>query len=175
MNRAAQRYAPFYCEENVWQLARSGQVAPASVVFVSNRTRSCALWAQRAASELSMPVLWDYHVILVAHAKEGPLVYDLDSRLEFPLTLPEYLRGTFPSGDKLRKTLRPRFRVVDVPEFLEHFGSDRSHMQEDGEWRAPPPDWTRIGEVMNLFDFVETERDFYGQVGDLTWLIERDW
>ena len=38
------------------------------------------------------------------------------------------------------------FRVVPVDAFLNHFGSDRSHMiNKKGEWQAPPPPYAPIG------------------------------
>ena len=44
-------YQPYYCEENVWRLCADGavDVARASVLLVTNRSRMCAVWRQRAA------------------------------------------------------------------------------------------------------------------------------
>lgn len=37
------------------------------------------------------------------------------------------------------------YRVVPVPQLLQHFASDRSHMRRpDGEWSAPPPPYPCI-------------------------------
>lgn len=170
------RYAPFYCEENVWHLAKEGVGGdPSFVVFISNPQKSCALWAQRSASSADMPVLWDYHVILVSAPSDGALVWDLDTRLGFPVRLRDYLDGTFPYGEALRETLLPRFRVLPAATYVERFASDRSHMHEGDDWRAPPPEWPTIGEGMNLFDFVDTEREFAGEVGGLPWLRRHEW
>lgn len=175
--QSQRRYTPFYCEENVWHLAKDGVgTDPSFVVFISNPKRSCALWAQRASSSADMPVLWDYHVVLVSAPAEGPpLVWDLDSRLGCPVKLKDYLDGTFPYGDALRESLLPRFRVLPAATYLERFASDRSHMNEDGEWREPPPEWPPIGQGMNLFDFVDTEHEFVGETGGLTWLRHHEW
>ena len=49
-------------------------------------------------------------------------------------------------GQDLRNAvLAPRFRLIAVSEYREHFSSDRSHMRTDeGGWRHPPPPWPAL-------------------------------
>jgi hypothetical protein len=146
------RYAPYYCEENVYHLCAESSLSPAHgvvhrrVVIISNERRCCALWAQRAAASRHRPVLWDYHVIFSAQtAAESWLVWDLDTRLGFPVSLPVYLSGTFRPLDRAHRWLAPRFRIQTAEDYRAHFSSDRSHMRADnGEWLQPPPPWPPI-------------------------------
>ncbi len=140
-------YAPFYCEENVWHLSGDPQIeaGQAEVLFISNPFRSCALWEQRAADEDSLPVIWDYHVILVAPSNSGPQVWDLDTRLGFPVDLRMYLKSTFRTLPAGLSRLAPLFRVIDAETYRGVFSSDRSHMRAaDGGWLHPPPPWSAI-------------------------------
>lgn len=175
--RAAQRYQPCYCEENVWHLAAAPELAALErhVVFISNPARRCAVWAQRSAPAPGEPVLWDYHVILLARAAGEAWVYDLDTVLPFPERLEAYLEGAFPMQGTLPEALEPRFRVVEAERFREVFASDRSHMRRaGGGWSAPPPPWPRLGAgAMNLSRFVEMEAPFEGEVLELAGLLQR--
>jgi hypothetical protein len=170
LDRASFRYASCYCEENVWQLAREERIehAKGRVVFISNAKRCCPMWSQRAASSPEQPALWDYHVIYLARrTDERWWVYDLDSTLAFPVGAELYLQSTFPRLERLEAELRPSFRVVAREEFLRTFATDRSHMREGDLWRAPPPPWPLIrteASTMNLFDFVDMEKAFVGEV-----------
>lgn len=161
------RYCPCFCEENIWHLctdpavSRDGRpisVEERHVVFISNARRSVWMRQQRAGG--TEPVVWDYHVVLLA----GGLVWDPDTLLGFPVALERWLRDSFtPSPD-----LAPRFRVIGAPTYLDRFASDRSHMiGPDGTPLKPLPPWPPIGEGMNLFRFVDMETPFVGQLLDL--------
>lgn len=155
MSEVAQhRYAPSYCEENVWHLCGEPRFArvEARVVFVSNAERACALWCQRSAERPGEAVVWDYHVILAARAACGWEVWDLDTTLGAPVPLAEYLAMTFvdlrllppPLLDELAG-LAPRFRVLEAELYRAEFSSDRSHMEGAGwEIRPPAPPWPAI-------------------------------
>jgi hypothetical protein len=124
------------------------------------------MWNQRAATSPHAPVLWDYHVVLLA---EGPLeVFDLDSCLGVPCTLAQWLKGTFPEDRRVEPSYQPSFRVVDADCFIRTFASDRSHMRTpDGAWQAPPPKWPAIhtaSQTMNLMSFVDLQAPFVGRV-----------
>jgi hypothetical protein len=146
-------YQPYYCEENVWHLAKSEVFAARDgrAVFVSNETRHVALWRQRASRDPEQPILWDYHVLFLVRA-EAWLVYDHDTTLDFPVALDAYLDETFrfrapPYG--------PRFAVYDAPAYVAELATDRSHMVDDhGAWRAPPPPWPPIGSGTNLERYI---------------------
>ena len=162
------RYQLFYCEENVWWLCQEPRFADAKswVVFISNHARQCAVWQQRAADP-GEPVVWDYHVVLLV---EG-MVWDLDTRLGFPVSLDDYLRASFRALPPELSHLTPRFRVVRRDEFVSTFATDRSHMRSDRGWRAPPPSWEPPGEGMNLMRFVDMDADFVGHVASLERLL----
>lgn len=152
------RYCPFFCEENIWQLCGEEGLLGAiplqerRVVFISNARRRVEVRRQRAGA--GGPVLWDYHVVLVAGGK----VWDPDTTLGFPIALDAWIRDSFNPADP------PRFRVIDARTYRERFASDRSHMAGSG--KAPPP-WPPIGEGMNLMRFVDLETPFLGEVVDL--------
>jgi protein N-terminal glutamine amidohydrolase len=138
------RYHPFYCEENIWHLCRSGEVT--EVVFITNPARRVALWHQKAAPP-DRPIVWDYHVI----AADGRDLWDLDSRLGCPIGRADYLEATFATVGLQPPEYDPRFAVVAAADFVRDFRSDRSHMRgPDGSWQAPPPPWPAIADSSNL-------------------------
>ena len=146
MRRSDFDYHPFYCEENAWRLAADKRLQDCGrwIVFVTNRTRTCALWHQRAG-EVGQPVVWDYHVLVVVRAQADLLVLDLDTTLDFPIALVSYLQQTFPHLSRWPVAYRPSFRVVAADAFLPRFASDRRHMKDDaGQWRQQPPPWPPI-------------------------------
>ena len=155
------RYCAFFCEENVWHLCADADaidipVDERRVVFISNARRQVVMRHQRAGA--GGPVVWDYHVVLLAGGK----IWDPDTTLGFGVELKRWARESFVD---LEPALAPRFRVIDAPTFLKTFASDRSHMKgPDGRPLKPPPPWPPIGTGMNLMRFVDMEAPF---VGDL--------
>lgn len=146
---AALRYTPFYCEENIWQLAAERRDAglASTVALVTNPDRTCALWNQRAAGPPGDPITWDYHVILLARDSpgEGWQVWDLDTHLGAPVDFPIYAAGTFAPPGRLPARFEPRFRLIAGDEWIDKFSSDREHMRTPtGAFREPPPPWPRI-------------------------------
>ena len=151
---------PCYCEENVWRLAfrklwndrNSGTPTNSSnkyfVLFVSNPKGCVPMFQQLASAQRDgdKPIFWDYHVILLeaTTSKSGTRIWDIDSRLECPISLKEYVSQTFPRHEKWLEDYQPFFRVVDALVFLQHFSSDRSHMIVNGQWSAPPPEYDCI-------------------------------
>ncbi len=164
-------YAPYYCEENIWQLARAGRFerGQADVVFISNAQRSCPLWSQRACKKHGEPVFWDYHVVLVQHDPVRKVI-DLDSTLGSSLDPETWWGATFPLMDFIIPEFRPRFRLIDAELFARTFASDRSHMRsEDGSWKAAPPHWPcpSPGEAgVDLQIFIDTS-DASGAPGEV--------
>ena len=81
---------------------------------------------------------------MVNEPSRNTLVWDLDTKLSFPVAFTEYAS----------RALRPRelpvhyqqlFRVVGGADYLQTFASDRSHMMNsDGSWKSPPPSYTPI-------------------------------
>ncbi len=164
-------YVPCYCEENVYQLLKSSPLKDFAsyAIFISNPSKTCALWNQKAASEPGQPAVWDYHVIPAIFREDTWWVYDLDSFLEFPCSLENYLRESFPLQGQLPESFEPRFKLVPKQYYLQTFASDRSHMNRGGKWIAEPPVWLPIEAVderMNLFRFVDMSSQQDGQVLD---------
>lgn len=163
------RYQPFYCEENVWWLARDEARFGGRLrwgVFICNATRQCALWAQRLARP-GRPVLWDYHVVLAVGGATCD-VWDLDSRLGAPVPLSTWLAATFLPLAPGSEHLAPRFRVVEAGELVARFSSDRSHMRDArGAFLQPPPPWpppVLPGQGSNLARFLDPADPIAGVV-----------
>jgi len=93
----------------------------------------------------------------------------MDSRLDYPCALDDYLNGTFQydfmhidndhdidndndssnnsnaaAAAAAAKKYSPMFRVVRAEAYLRHFSSDRMHMFNDGKWSSPPPTYDCI-------------------------------
>ena len=161
-NAFERAYCPFYCEENIWHLCHEPNFdhADASVVVISNPGRGVLCWGQRAAAEEGMPVLWDYHVVLL-HRESTWMIYDFDSTAQFPISAEDYLEHTFPQSEEVSGAFSPLFRIIAGKEYVENFVSDRSHRRDsDGDWSAPPPEWPTIGgNRTNTFpQFITTDK-----------------
>jgi len=164
---------PFYCEENVWHLCQHPllQGRPKKAVFISNPLKVCPMWSQRAGR--GRPIVWDYHVIVLA---EAPFeVWDVDTTLGLPLPAAEYLAKSF--HENVPKPYQPRFRLVPAEVYVDVFCSDRAHMRKrDGSFTRPAPVWPTItpkGQTPNLMRFVDMEQTFLGEVVDLPELKRR--
>ncbi|MCB9530018.1 MAG: hypothetical protein H6701_16805 [Myxococcales bacterium] len=169
------RYQPFYCEENIWHLARQLAAHAAWVVFISNRARRCLLLGQRAGEGPARLVVWDYHVVLVTAEAGGAQVWDLDCVGGAPLPVKRWIDETFALVGHSLPSYDACFRVVDAAVFVEAFASDRRHMRgPDGSWQAPPPPWPVIGEGFNLMRWVDLDDGgMPGEVLDLAGLRAR--
>ena len=142
------KYAAYYCEENIWHLCAERRDAglASTVLLLTNAERTCALYNQRAAAP-GAPILWDYHVILLANDDHRGhwMVWDLDTRLDLPLGFSDYVAGTFAEPGRLDARFDVRFRVIDGAAWLADFSSDRAHMKTaQDRYRAPPPPWPAI-------------------------------
>lgn len=156
-------HTPFYCEENAWHIAQHDRLRgrDPQVVFVTNARRQCVFWNQRAARREGTPLVWDYHVFVVARGDGGEwAVWDPDTFLGCPIGVGAYLEGTF-TRTVPAKWL-PRFRVFSAQEFVATFSSDRRHMHDtQGHWQAPPPAWPAIvreGIGSNLESFLDVAK-----------------
>ncbi|CAM9771640.1 unnamed protein product [Discosporangium mesarthrocarpum] len=138
-------YTSHYCEENVLRLCKRFIEEPPSnftlfVAFISNRNKQVPLWCQRLSGVPHEPVLWDYHVVLIAIGGHKSWIYDYDSTLPFPCEASTYIAQTFRGGTVIDSRFRQYFRVVEAKTCLDHFASDRSHMiNSRGQYSAPPP------------------------------------
>lgn len=176
-------YQPYYCEENIWQLARelsAQRGAPkdakrgeekADVWFLLNKNQSVATAQQRAVEESSF-VIWDYHVVYHS-LSQG--VFDLDTRCPFPCSVDAYLEASFLSiATVISEDYLPYFRVLPASEYLSLFSSNREHMlDEGGYYLQPPPEWATIGDGSNLALFIDFDNQSLGQILSLEQLISR--
>src|SRR5262245_30375274 len=87
---------PFYCEENVWHLCQEPALASRrrDVVFVANAEGACPMWRQKAGR--GKPIVWDYHVVLLAW--DPPEIWDVDCTLGVPLPAITWLQKSFHPG-----------------------------------------------------------------------------
>ena len=124
-----------------------------------------SLGSQAAGREEDGLVMWDYHVILIVKEDSSDsLVYDLDTRLPFPVSFQTYCEKTFGDESNIIEKFRRKFRVVPGADYLSGLSSDRRHMRsdkEDQEWLKTPPLWSCIqgnrGEEHNLESFISME------------------
>jgi hypothetical protein len=143
-------YTSCYCEENVYWLCKkfTEEIMMKDfchyVVVVSNPTKAVPIFQQQAGKEEHEGlVVWDYHVfVLQASTKfrdnSSSLIWDLDTKLGFPLPAEEYFDKSFPM--ELDEEEAIYFKVIDAQTYLRDFSSDRSHMKdEQGNWQSPPP------------------------------------
>jgi protein N-terminal glutamine amidohydrolase len=174
------KYTPFYCEENIWQLAQ--ERVNGSAVFISNATRQVACFSQKRAHQPDEPMVWDYHVVWLEEGASGATatatatVWDFDSTLGLVTPAQVYLAETF---RPVRAAFAPMFRLVAKADFVRDFASDRSHMKcADGSYQAAPPPWPCIGESEkppNLAEFLrmDVSADAPGDVLSLDALLAR--
>ena len=150
-------YQSFWCEENIWQLLQHPAAAADDrlVLVMTGAEAPVACWKQKAGNDTD-PVLWDYHVVLATRA-DGWRVWDLDSRLGFPVDAQTWMQTTFPYPERVPVRFRPRFAAIPADDYLRRFGSDRAHMRDlDGNWQQPPPPWTAIdGKGLRLADVIQ--------------------
>ncbi|KAF9246118.1 N-terminal glutamine amidase-domain-containing protein [Melanogaster broomeanus] len=168
-------YTSCYCEENIYLLVKRFLTPPENrqkwdvfAVFISNPTRTVALWNQRMASSRDTAVVWDYHVVLVLRSRSGGhhqppnlqqtsersiWIYDLDTQLPVPCHWKEVRK--FREDTKLSSRWQTvifisLFRVVPGDDYLDNFASDRSHMisqsntSEEPRYLANPPPYPLI-------------------------------
>jgi protein N-terminal glutamine amidohydrolase len=140
-------YAACYCEENVWRLLASEELADwnTSAVAVFGRRQSVAVYRQRKGRPGDGLVFWDYHVFALARSGAESFVLDFDTSLPFVAGAREYVEAAFPQGEGSASAdprYAPLFRVMLGPDYLSRLSSDRSHMRRpDGSWLVSPPPW----------------------------------
>ncbi len=156
------RYAPRYCEENIWHLARDArfQASETLVALITGYGPYRPFWYQRCVADPQLPVWWDYHVILLVRQGSWQ-VWDLDTTLDLPTAAKTYLEKTFLNSVIASKDTDVILRLVPADYYLEHFASDRAHMRlPSGKWLAEPPAWPMIlpHHRSNLLEWLDTGR-----------------
>jgi hypothetical protein len=138
-------YQPYWCEENIWQLAGSPEVGPGEriVLVITGVVEETLCWQQQLAPP-GQPVRWDYHVVLAVRNQHWQ-VWDFDTRLGHPVAAETWLHGTFPRPAAVPVYFQPRFGWFPADQWRREFSSDRQHMRSaSGGWQQPPPPWPPI-------------------------------
>ena len=170
LHRDAFPYNAYFCEENIWWLAKSLadaglDTARMRVLLFTNPSQTTLLFNQREAPP-GAPVVWDYHVVLQAMIDSEAKVLDFDTRLDFPSAYEDYLLRTFTPQSSLPEEYRAWARVIPAESYLRHFYSDRSHMLG----RLPPsefPDYPIIQPEAGVKAIALQEyRDLRATIGD---------
>jgi protein N-terminal glutamine amidohydrolase len=170
-------YQPFYCEENIWLLAQDPRCGTGErlVVLITGTNAHVAMWHQKPADTPGEPLLWDYHVVLLAR-NPGWEVWDFECDLGMPMAANAWMAACFPHQDRLPTRHRPRFRVMPAAEYVATLRSDRSHMRDgNGSFVKAPPPWKPPGSGLdsNLVRFVDLRQTFVGEIVDLAGLHRR--
>lgn len=170
------KYTAAYCEENIWHLAGEDRFRglETKVVLVTGPGSHRRLWFQGCSEHDSVPVYWDYHVILLVKHDTWQ-VWDLDTTLEFPVDAATYFRKTFYGPDESFSNENVIFRSINSKEYIENFSSDRSHMRlPSDEWAAPPPAWPVIvnSDESNLMAWLDIDSEGPGELLTLEQIIE---
>ena len=164
-NKSQYLYTPLFCEENIWQLLLAlSSIIPMDkmwTLILTNPEKKVLLLNQQA-SAINQPVVWDYHVILLAEINQQFYIFDFDTRLNFVTPLHEYLQNTFISPNNLPPEFIPYLRKVPAQSFLNNFYSDRSHMKNHIE-ESEFPDWPIINAdkkgPISLADYLNVEQE----------------
>jgi protein N-terminal glutamine amidohydrolase len=165
------RHQPFWCEENIWHLAGDPAIGPGErhALFITGQAGEVACWAQRAAPDPTIPVRWDYHVVLAVRLAPGDWqIWDLDSHLGHPLPATIWLTGTFRHQTRIPPSFRPRFALIPATDYRRDLYSDRSHMRTPtGDWQQPRPPWPAITNgTRSLTEYLATATlDLGGLIG----------
>ncbi len=164
-------YQAFYCEENIWQLAKQRNESDGEVWFIINPQNTVATAMQQAAEDQGF-VVWDYHVIYYSPSHG---IYDLDTLCSFPCLPTHYLQESFANlAPYLEKEYAPYFRVITAVDYLKDFSSDRKHMlDEAGKYHASPPPWSTIGEGNTLSLYYDFNHKQLGEIFSLDEIMER--
>jgi len=132
LNKKQYHYTALFCEENIWKLIESSLsskiIIPVDVLFIINQFNSIALFDQKK-SVGENPVIWDYHVVLSAQVCNQFVIFDFDSRCEFPGDIHTYFNKTFVNYNMLDNHYKPFIRSFSAEYFYQHFTSSRQHMK----------------------------------------------
>ena len=164
-------YQPYFCEENIWQLAKQRNEADAEVWFIISPNNTVATAMQKSA-EQGACIIWDYHVVYYS-PHEG--VMDFDTCCPFPCEPSQYLELSFNNIQKqVTAEYKPYFRVIPAIDYLKQFSSNRSHMLNDkGKYRQLPPKWPCIGDGNTFSAFIRFDDKAYGNIYSLDDLLLR--
>jgi hypothetical protein len=165
-HRASYRYHPHYCEENIWHLCQRPEFADSQVLVVAANGAFFPILCQREAVAPHVPLLWDYHVILLWRASDHQsYILDFDTTLPFCTPVAQYFQQAFLDEYRLKPAFVPWFRVMLAPAYVVSLQSDRRHMKTATGWLSPPPAWPPLSTTTsNLHKFTDMTDREYGQI-----------
>jgi len=130
-NRNSYTYTPLFCEENIWKLIKSFYTSklatPIDVLFIINPSNTVAVFEQSLSVD-GQPMIWDYHVVLSACFKQQTVIFDFDSRCDFPAEINQYFAATFPENRPVSNKFQALLKAIPANLYLQGFSSDRKHM-----------------------------------------------
>jgi len=157
-------YQAAFCEENIWHLCQQNSLQNSYVIFIFSKGEAFPMLNQRASQHPSLPIFWDYHVVLLVMT-ENNQIFDFDTTLPFSTDIETYFHYSFIDENLLTDKETPLFRLVPSGEFVKLFSSDRSHMKTPSGWLAPPPSWPCIGSSKtNLSEFIQASNNHFGEL-----------
>jgi hypothetical protein len=166
-------YQSAYCEENIWHLCQQEGFKNSYAVFIFSKGDSFPMLNQRASQHPTLPIFWDYHVVLLV-MNEDNQIFDFDTTLPFNTNIETYFNQSFIDERLLSEIERPLFRLVPSSEFSKLFSSDRSHMKTTSGWLATPPSWPCIGNsTANLSEFIQPSNNRFGKLLSYHEIINR--
>ncbi len=167
---------PFWCEENIWHLAQHPAPGPGErlVIVITGAESEFVCWHQHSGRN-QQPVCWDYHVVMAVRSPRWS-IWDLDTRLGFPVPARSYLNTTFPCPEQVPAAFHPRFAFFPAAQWIDGFGSDRSHMRTpEGAWQHDPPPWPPIsGQTLTLATAIANARAGLNLAAVRDWLLDGD-
>lgn len=140
-------YSPYYCEENIWQLAYQLKdhgrfLAKDLTIWMMTTPERYLPMRFQSQNNPNGWIFWDYHVVLLANRiKQSPLIFDLGTALPFPVNASEYIEASFPDFSLFPDDFSIWIRSIPADHYLQSFSSDRSHMLGEG---VPEPQWPKI-------------------------------
>lgn len=165
LQRQHYAYHPHYCEENIWHLCQHALFAQSQVIVIAAQGDYFPMLCQRAARSAQEALFWDYHVVLLWQKAKLNYLLDFDTCLAFCSPLADYMQQSFLAETRLDPEYVPLFRILSAQDYVQHFKSDRSHMQTPHGWLAPPPPWPPISKnESNLQQFTHMNDHRYGKV-----------
>jgi hypothetical protein len=167
-------YHPQYCEENIWHLCQCPEFARSDVIVMASRGEFFPLLCQRQAVTPHVPLLWDYHVVLLWHAaNDQRYILDFDTTLPFCTPVMQYVQRSFLAENSLNASYVPWFRVMSAQAYASTLQSDRRHMKTAEGWLCTPPVWSPISLTSsNLYKFTDMSDPEYGQILSMAELLQ---
>ena len=168
-------YHPHYCEENIWHLCQRIEFADSDVLVIASTGEFFPILCQREAEAPHLPLLWDYHVMLLWHAANAQhYILDFDTTLPFCTPIAQYFQQSFLDENYLKASFVPWFRVMSAQAYATTLQSDRRHMRTAKGWLSPPPAWPPISvTTSNLRKFTDMSDLEYGQILSAAALLQR--